>query len=887
MKAVPRTPMRVIQKTPRLQPHTTEKHRKDSSEKAKDPVNVFCRVRPLQSEADLTSLRVKNSTTIALNPQDQLLQHHKHNGAQREIQYIFKHVFQPEATQQDVYGSVAQPLVENLLRGRNSLLFTYGVTGSGKTYTMTGNLRHRGIMPRCLDVLFRTISDYQAKKFVFKPDRLNGFEILSEEDALLERQHEMNQRFAGSGRFAFRHKDSDPEIASQASVEPTPLLGLDEDNMYSVFITYIEIYNNSVYDLLEDSGIQKTLQSKIIREDANRHMFVHGVTEVEVKTVEEALEIFQMGQKRKRMGHTVLNAESSRSHSVFNIRLVQAPTDSQGENVVQDKQNITVSQLSLVDLAGSERSSRTKNTGVRLREAGNINNSLMTLRTCLEYLRENQQAASNGMPPKKIPYRDSKITHMFKNYFDGEGQVSMIVCINPRIEDYDENMQVMKFAEMTQEVQIARATPMKTDLGLTPGRRKANKLFKIAVNNLNELGIPEAKDLEVDVGLVYSLGADFPSYQMDSPEAEVKIQELMHYLEQRIEKRKKLRSNLDIKCDSFRQMLMNLDRDNLQLRTELASLKAVYKQERERSAALEKKVRIHESSIDVLNNTLSKRDRQIEELSFKLNEKESQLTQKEHEKEKQKKKFSSKLAVESDKTKREFEHKLREQRAKLTERMRIKDEKLRLVSNILQSEDLPSLPRSQSSEDMLNDKDRGAFTARTESSVPATRTDIYATPRHGAAAANNRHRRSRSAGDKWLEHRAANPVPLGTIMQPYLKNRKSITKLTDMKELTSHGANKYCLVSQEADTDGDVETKLYKGNVIPTCGGGAQVVFNDVECLKQKSPVHSPTRKRPSNGTLSALGGGGAVPSTITSAQDVASRCNLGIEGHSSKKSKI
>lgn len=254
----PRTPMRVVPKTPRAHPQNTDKpQRRETSEKARDPVNVFCRVRPLQSEADLTCLRVKNSTTICLNPQDQLLHHKQQNSGQREIQYIFKHVFQPDASQQDVYGSVAQPLVENLLRGRNSLLFTYGVTGSGKTYTMTGNLRHRGVMPRCLDVLFRTISDYQAKKFVFKPDKLNGFEILSEEDALLERQHEMNQRFAGAGRFAFRHKDSDPEIASQASVEPTPLLGLDEDNMYSVFVTYIEIYNNSVYDLLEDSGIQK------------------------------------------------------------------------------------------------------------------------------------------------------------------------------------------------------------------------------------------------------------------------------------------------------------------------------------------------------------------------------------------------------------------------------------------------------------------------------------------------------------------------------------------------------------------------------------------------------------------------------------------------------
>ncbi|XP_026849997.1 kinesin-like protein KIF23 [Drosophila persimilis] len=126
-------------------------------------------------------------------------------------------------------------------------------------------------------------------------------------------------------------------------------------------------------------------------------------------------------------------------------------------------------------------------------------------------------------------------------------------------------------------------------------------------------------------------------------------------------------------------------------------------------------------------------------------------------------------------------------------------------------------------------------------------------------------------------------------MQPFLKNRKSVTKLTDMKTLTEHGANKYCLVSQEADTDGDVETKLYKGNVIPTCGGGAQVVFNDIECLKQKSPVHSPTRKRPSNGTMSALGVASALPSTVTSitVQDVASRCNLGIEGHSNKKTNI
>ncbi|XP_011296256.1 kinesin-like protein KIF23 [Musca domestica] len=906
MKSTARTPMRVVrtphqQREMRLRTQTSSESNGSENipPRPKDPVSVFCRVRPLPSEGDLSCITVKNSTTIVLTPPEQALGN-KHC-VLKETQCIFKHVFEARATQQEVFTKVAQPLVENLIRGRNSLLFTYGVTGSGKTFTMTGDIRHRGIMPRCLDVLFRTISDYQTKKYVFKPDRLNGFEILSEADALLERQQEMNQRFAG-GRGPLKRKDSDPELASQASCEMPPLQGIDEDNMYAVFITYVEVYNNSVYDLLEDGGIQKSLQSKIIREDANHNMYVHGVTEVEIKSVEEAIEYFQIGQKRKRMGHTVLNAESSRSHSVFNIRLVQAPTDCQGENVVQDKRTITVSQLSLVDLAGSERSSRTKNTGMRLREAGNINNSLMTLRTCLEYLRENQLSAGGNVPSKKVPYRDAKITHLFKNYFDGEGQVSMIVCVNPRAEDFEENTQVIKFAEMTQEVQIARATPMKADLGLTPGRRKANKLFKIAVNNLNDLGYTDAQKLDVDVGLVYTLGPNFPEYNLDSPEAEDTIEMLMQYLVQRIEKRKLLCEDLDARLDNFRSLLMQREKENLSLRTELASLKAVYKQERDRSLALENKIRVHESSIDVLNNKLGNRERQIDDLTRKLRDQQNLLNKKEQEKEHQKKKFDSKLAVEVDR--RDRLHELKH--AKLQNKIRVKDEKLKLLSNIITSDDLAlaKLPRSRSIDNLTEDKDSQqaaqqqgvSGSIRTGTATATPRTDVYSAARvpRGMAAANRRHRRSRSAGEKWIEHRAQNPVPLGTVLQPYLKNRKSITKLTDMKDLTGHNANKYMLVSQEADTDGDVETKLFKGNIVPTCGGGAQVIFDDVECLKQKSPVPSPNRKRPINtdngGILSNIGTTVSALSALTSlnsANDVASRCNVGIEGHTVKRTKV
>lgn len=103
----------------------------------------------------------------------------------------------------------------------------------------------------------------------------------------------------------------------------------------------------------------------------------------------------------------------------------------------------------------------------------------------------------------------------------------------------------MKFAEMTQDVQIARPTPMKQDIGLTPGRRKANQLFRIAVNNLEEMGVAEARRLPVDISLVYSLGPCFPDHRLQSPESEHIISQLMQYLEQRIHKRKVLLDDFD------------------------------------------------------------------------------------------------------------------------------------------------------------------------------------------------------------------------------------------------------------------------------------------------------------------------------------------------------
>lgn len=124
----------------------------------------------------------------------------------------------------------------------------------------------------------------------------------------------------------------------------------------------------------------------------------------------------------------------------------------------------------------------------------------------------------------------------------------------------------MKFAEMTQEVQIARPTPMKVhnDIGLTPGRRKANQIFKLAVNNMEDRGRPEARDLEIDLGLVYKL-KNFPEIDINVDNLDEMVHELMACLEDRIRARQRLltdfeaRRELKIEVFKKQQHLLNLN----------------------------------------------------------------------------------------------------------------------------------------------------------------------------------------------------------------------------------------------------------------------------------------------------------------------------------------
>lgn len=768
----------------------------------------------------------------------------------KEIETSFTKVFKPSVSQKEVFNDVAMPLVENLIAGKNSLLFTYGVTGSGKTYTMTGDINDGGIMPRCIDVIFNSITNYQAKKYVFKPDKLNGFEVQSDADALLERQVELNAGIS-TPRNPKRPKrmighDSDTDSNPPASArerDESQIINIDQDNSYAVFISYVEIYNNCVFDLLDETAEDPRIrskgpQSKMVREDGNKNMYVNDVNEIEVNSPEDAFQAYNRGQRKRRVAHTALNTESSRSHSIFTIRLVQAPIDSDGENVIQDKRVICISRLSLVDLAGSERTNRTRNNGDRLREAGSINNSLMTLRSCLEILRENQL---QGTPVKVVPYRDSKLTHLFRNYFDGEGSVRMIVCINPRTDDYDETIQVMKFAEMTQEVQVTRQTVQKIDLGFTPGRRQANKLFKEAKIRMDK----DTNELNTDIGLVYSLGGPFPNMEIDNPHDDRVFKNLIHYLQNKIAKRNILRADFVNKQNEFRKKLHKIERDNFELKIDKDSHKNFSEQQKDKLNVISGHLCNAESQNDELLRKLREANESIKNLKGELHEKEFIIKQQVLQEPRMKKELETRFKRENERKKREEAMKKKQEKQALDDKNKKLNQALDLLVD-LQSNNPITQVDDGNDDANLNVHER---ISKWQSAVNNNKT-----PRRPAVA-NLRHRRSQSA-DRWIDHRPNGLVPVNTVLQPMMRRRKSIRQLTDPKDITE-GRDKYCVVTQEQDTDGELETKLYKADIVPTSGGGAQVIFNDVECLKQMSPTagkrrSSSNRDAPQNDNIPA-----------------------------------
>ena len=206
---------------------------------------------------------------------------------------------------------------------------------------------------------------------------------------------------------------------------------------YLVHASYYEIYNEEIRDLLVATATNKSQTSLELRE-SNGGVYVQGLTTKVVKSVDEINSVLQDGKQNRSVGSTLMNSQSSRSHSIFSIVVECSSTDDYGN------ENIRAGKLNLVDLAGSERQSKTGATGERLKEATKINLSLSALGNVISALSDEKQ--------HHVPYRDSKLTRILQDSLGGNTKTVMLANAGPADCNVDESLSTLRYANRAKNI---------------------------------------------------------------------------------------------------------------------------------------------------------------------------------------------------------------------------------------------------------------------------------------------------------------------------------------------------------------------------------------------------------------------------------------------------
>eukprot|EP00638_Chattonella_subsalsa_P022406 CAMPEP_0117857318 /NCGR_PEP_ID=MMETSP0950-20121206/1815_1 /TAXON_ID=44440 /ORGANISM="Chattonella subsalsa, Strain CCMP2191" /LENGTH=1189 /DNA_ID=CAMNT_0005706675 /DNA_START=226 /DNA_END=3795 /DNA_ORIENTATION=- len=305
------------------------------------------------------------------------IQNHNH-GTPTEFQ--FNKIFRPHISQDAVFEEVSD-FVQSALDGYDVCLFSYGQTSSGKTYTMqgVGNGNCRGIIPRAMEQVGMSLGELLTQ----------GWE-------------------------------------------------------YNIHVSFLEIYNEAVRDLLWplDPNPQQAKNRRNEIKKAKGETFVSGLTKVglDPTNLSQIESIMEIAARHRSVGSTAMNADSSRSHSVFTMYL-QARNEREGRQLN--------GKLNLVDLAGSERVNKSEAKGDRLKEAVNINQSLSTLSSVF-------LALGNKKRPI-VPYRDSKLTYLLEPALSGDGKTMMILNLCPTKQHYSESLSALKFGSNVNKCELGKA----------------------------------------------------------------------------------------------------------------------------------------------------------------------------------------------------------------------------------------------------------------------------------------------------------------------------------------------------------------------------------------------------------------------------------------------
>ncbi|XP_035388817.1 kinesin-like protein KIF20B [Electrophorus electricus] len=427
----------------------------DSDIFEKELLQVYLRIRPF------TSAEMENGESqdcVNIHPPDTVLlkvprayvsaRLSDKSVPQTAQRFQFSQVFGPDTSQKDIFDGTVKGLVRNVLEGRNSLVFTYGITNSGKTFTFLGPENDVGILPRSLNMIFNCLRGRVFTHMSVKPQRCQDVLVLTREQQVEEalgkrnlfRLLKENDGQKSMTSLLSSKTLEDPDELDGSESERSLSLSTDLHTKFSVWVSFCEIYNEYIHDLLEQLPGNAARRTNLrLCQDIKGNSFIKDLRWVQVHSADEAFKVMKLGKRNQSISSTKLNQLSSRSHSIFSVRILRIED-------VDTPRVQCVSELSLCDLAGSERCGKTQNKGDRLKEAGNINTSLLTLGKCINALRSSQHARHH------IPFRESKLTHYLQGYFTGRGKACMIVNVNQCTSMYDETLNVLKFSAVAQKV---------------------------------------------------------------------------------------------------------------------------------------------------------------------------------------------------------------------------------------------------------------------------------------------------------------------------------------------------------------------------------------------------------------------------------------------------
>lgn len=331
-----------------------------------DNVRVVSRFRPLNSvETDLMN-RGMGGICVKYHKKEGCV---VTNSVGFGTTFTLDRVFDSNTTQKMFFDEVTKTSIDDIMKGYNGTIFTYGQSGSGKTHTMYGSSLYdeemKGIIPRSIEYMFEYINDPNNEQIKFQ-----------------------------------------------------------------IKFSMLEIYKENLFDLLNPETDSKDLK---IKETKDKQVYIKGLTEEYISNIEEFLLLIHQADQYRVVSETGLNKQSSRSHLLFIIEVLQQLPDGSEK----------CGKLNLIDLAGSEKISKTGAVGETLEEAKKINLSLSTL---------GQVISSLSSDKDYIPYRDSKLTRVLQDSLGGNFKTTLIVACSPHVFNCEETIATMKFATRAKKI---------------------------------------------------------------------------------------------------------------------------------------------------------------------------------------------------------------------------------------------------------------------------------------------------------------------------------------------------------------------------------------------------------------------------------------------------